>query len=296
MPSPTEEFAEALKQKSAPRLGVERLYRFQPFDAARLALALGMRVLRASNPRYFNDPFDCSPLLSSESLPPEAVDDFMDVVASFLKMSGQPSPSPQQWAETRSRLKVDQNYRAARMIKFSESLFKMVRHFRIICVCGNAFNPLLWSHYADAHRGMCLEFNSTIEPFSRAAAINYVPQYPQIALSKAKLDSLLEISLLTKAKWWEYEQEFRLIATDVQPSPHLKCEQDLIELPPNSLTAIICGHRCPQSSVEEARQLINRFAPHVELYAAVRQPGNYELGSTRLDTKKSIEEQFKKRR
>src|SRR4029077_1056950 len=36
---------------------------------------------------------------------------------------------------------------------------EMSKRFGLICFCEDWYNTLLWSHYADKHRGMCLGFD-----------------------------------------------------------------------------------------------------------------------------------------
>lgn len=74
-------------------------------------------------------------------------------------------------------------------------------------------SPLMWSHYADRHRGVCLEFDGTSgsKPF-------FDVQYSKKRIFKGitiegfsefvSKDNMVEL-LGTKAKGWEYEQEVR---------------------------------------------------------------------------------------
>ena len=93
--------------------------------------------------------------------------------------------------------------------------------FRVGCLCTNYKNSLMWSHYADSHRGFCVEYDfaeadmSTL-PFPVVYS-NIRPQVPWgEALTKspentAKATSNLMIGLLTKDKCWEYENEWRFL-------------------------------------------------------------------------------------
>src|SRR5262245_59683864 len=44
-------------------------------------------------------------------------------------------------------------------IAFSESMRQWSEMFGVICFSQSSANPLLWSHYGDRHRGMCLGFD-----------------------------------------------------------------------------------------------------------------------------------------
>lgn len=104
--------------------------------------------------------------------------------------------------------------------------------FRVGCLCTDYKNRLMWSHYADSHRGFCVEYDfcnadvSTPLPFPVVYS-NIRPQVPWgEALTRspentAKATSNLMIGLLTKDKCWEYENEWRYLVVE-SASPSLK--------------------------------------------------------------------------
>ena len=92
--------------------------------------------------------------------------------------------------------------------KMKKQLF---RQNGIICFSKSWRNPVIWSHYADNHRGIALGFDVPIE---NAIDVNYRrTRAPFPNLSKAPstaLVPLLQRILATKFKHWEYEDEFRV--------------------------------------------------------------------------------------
>lgn len=110
--------------------------------------------------------------------------------------------------------------------------------FRVGCLCTNYKNNLMWSHYADSHRGFCVEYDfyeadaSTPLPFPVVYS-NIRPQIPwEEALTRtpentARATSNLMIGLLTKDECWEYESEWRfLIVSSASPAlkmPKISC-------------------------------------------------------------------------
>jgi len=81
---------------------------------------------------------------------------------------------------------------------------EMSERFGLICFCKQWHNPLLWSHYADKHRGMCLGFDVD----DRALIpVNYVKDRSalKMPLTKESADELL----FTKYLDWKYEEELR---------------------------------------------------------------------------------------
>lgn len=108
---------------------------------------------------------------------------------------------------------------------------KLMGIFRIGCLSANHKSPLMWSHYADSHRGFCVEYDfgspdqSTLSLLPLPVLYSHdrplVPWYvsfsntPENTMAANK-DILL--GLLTKDSSWEYEKEWRLLIAAKQPN------------------------------------------------------------------------------
>ena len=83
----------------------------------------------------------------------------------------------------------------------------MDERFGVLCFCTAWGNPLLWSHYADKHRGMCLGFDlaeNTVSP------VNYVSERVPIQYPFTQdLETISNQLLWTKYIDWRYEEEWR---------------------------------------------------------------------------------------
>lgn len=65
-------------------------------------------------------------------------------------------------------------------------------------------NPVLWSHYADKHRGVCLGFEVPSSNLSKVKYVDY--RFPR---PKMPDEVFMEKLLTTKFKHWQYEREYR---------------------------------------------------------------------------------------
>lgn len=75
----------------------------------------------------------------------------------------------------------------------------------LIRFSGRWRNPLLWSHYADRHRGVCLSFDVPDHFLGRVEyARDRISDFPIID------EALVRRLLLTKFAHWSYESEYRL--------------------------------------------------------------------------------------
>lgn len=93
-----------------------------------------------------------------------------------------------------------------RQLRFALRGYKkeMAKRFGMICFCKHWHNPLLWSHYADKHRGMCLGFDVDDRGLKE---VNYVDKRADLKIppTKETADELL----FTKYRDWHYEEELR---------------------------------------------------------------------------------------
>lgn len=91
----------------------------------------------ASHPEDFNDPFDCnfSWKINSE----EEKLDHIDFCGKKSSMD-----------------ELDESKNA-----LEEKLSKDIQELGITCFTSDPLSPLMWSHYADGHRGLCIEYKRT---------------------------------------------------------------------------------------------------------------------------------------
>jgi len=94
--------------------------------------------------------------------------------------------------------------------KFKQLKDSLSKKLAIICFTKSWRNPLLWSHYADRHRGCALEFDISQSELvqieyrkSRVKIPNNIPLNDFLTQFELKLVS-------TKYSGWKYENEYRL--------------------------------------------------------------------------------------
>jgi hypothetical protein len=86
---------------------------------------------------------------------------------------------------------------------------KLARRIGVLCFSATWREPVLWAHYSDRHRGICLGFEIPGNP-NISRAITYVPNrlpFPDVPTTKDT-----EAMLFTKYDSWKYEQEIRIVA------------------------------------------------------------------------------------
>lgn len=88
------------------------------------------------------------------------------------------------------------------------------KSLRVTCFSENKDSILMWSHYADQHKGICIEYNMVDLPMIRPFLQPVI--YRNAVFNLPILDRLNQYSLiaasLVKCKTWEYEAEWRYTA------------------------------------------------------------------------------------
>ena len=149
--------------------------------------------------------------------------------------------------------------------------------YRVYCLGPDPQNSLVWSHYADSHRGICLEFSLSNEIFCAALKCEYSSAYPIMKLHDNSDDTAL-LSLLAKSDVWSYEKEYRLIAQEeskaLPDSESLKSNGHFLEFPQGALVSVITG--C-QSDHQRIHDLVKSIDPAVGVKQACRVPNRFEI-------------------
>jgi hypothetical protein len=130
----------------------------------------------------------------------------------------------------------------------------VIVHFRntraILCFSRNWDNLLLWSHYGNSHKGICLGFD--IPDGDRD--VIYQPNVLQIRYQEDINFDIADRLLHTKHESWSYEQEVRMFVNLIDPPDSNGL--NWIEFGPRLvLKEVIIGAQCDQresKDVEEA--------------------------------------------
>lgn len=164
-------------------------------------------------PSSFNDPFDCS--LNEASFTCEEKD-FAELYNYMQKKGVFGNVCP---ANNVSELPVDFLKQCLDGLIGSIGEIEDRQLNKIGCTCFSRKNNhiLMWAHYANGHKGMCLEFDATKAPFNGAYQVTYSDELPKINPIKILTNSYIGIlsreavkPLLTKYECWKYEEEWRL--------------------------------------------------------------------------------------
>lgn len=228
------------------------LYKYLRFDDEKYVLGvINNNTIKYSRPDTFNDPYDC--------LYNVAVD-FSDFNKETYEKEYQCSMTEDEWLINKESIYELLKNHHIKQVSNARNLIG------VSCFTSNPLNILMWSHYAENHTGFVVEFKipkGDIHPFGPKTyplPIKYTEEFPTFTLpwninkspSQNLLTEMTEKLILTKAKEWSYENEFRstLMHPDFPPN-------GLSKYDPAILSGVIIGSR---TGDDEKKDLINAVA------------------------------------
>lgn len=187
-----------------------RLYKYQPYNPQTLD-NLTKRKLWFSKPEAFNDPFDGSVGYDLEEISDEQWKSLGKYFAA--KWPG--------GAEEFARVHLtdgrpNEAFRVAALegaATVARDVYKLDKDRGVACFTEKVDDLLMWAHYADGHRGFCLEFDTALGPFEKVQPVTYCDHYPKIDVVAAALGTkAMSLPILTtKSMDWSREKEWRVL-------------------------------------------------------------------------------------
>jgi hypothetical protein len=232
------------------------------------------RELFFAAPTDFNDPFDCDFHILCQGNYAQNV-----IASQVLKTAKRIHPewSDEQAFEAAERAGaaiVDKHHEEA-----SHQLGKsLARDYNdkagIFCLAATATDILMWSHYANHHRGICLEFRTNVKDsiFSKAQPVTYREEYPRLDLRKLVEDKDFREAtpwMLTKSSFWSYECEWRIL--DFENGPGVRT------FLPECLSAVILGCCIPDEERKKVMSWVQNFPTPVRILQAKKSYTNFRL-------------------
>jgi hypothetical protein len=255
------------------------------------ALILERLELRLSLPNEFNDPFEFLPLIDPKALTRDR----------FVRMAMTEDAFEDWWDNPKAvRISGDKNWWRDWYFKnpdkvvdelFPHAAFvadDMRKQFSDItsaawavgCFSKTEKSILMWSHYANQHRGVVIGFNTAVEPFTKSdqlvvLEVNYDPKrvlypYPE---SNEDFERVFHAIAQGKHMDWSYEQEVRVLAV-----PGALREYRFLKLQTSAVESVIFGCKCPESDRKQVLRILDTDAfKHVKRYETRMSDTDYRI-------------------
>ena len=239
------------------------LHRYHKVDQY-LIDSLIYNYLWFSNPLDFNDPYDCELNLNTSNASYEEIYNYLK--EGFDKDN---RGRPYTYLEQRTKYLFSNPVEMEKCE--SNSNKDAVKQRGICCFSESDDSLLMWSHYANKHKGVCLTFNVSKDKdiFTKHPyLVEYPPKYPVFNWPRDRgTFKPLRLLISTKSKEWEYENEVRIVRNsyDVKDKYRGKVEFDK-----NALLAIKFGYKNDESEQITIKAILEKVGgyEHVKFYKA----------------------------
>jgi len=266
-----------------------------------------------ASPKSFNDPFDCQIDYNFSSLTGTEKQDYINDQIQFSKEESQMRGYSFDEKEEREKLEkvfIDTNELLSRQDKYNEHNFNALNdNLGIFSCCQSKKfkngwqNILLWSHYANNHKGFCVGLDKSLFKgyldsikkrkkqkgivYNNGESVNY-DKYPDlkpvtpISKNREVIKNNLICEISYKSNVWEYENELRFIKLQTKiDAGGLSDEDRKISLPPNVIVEVTLGV-CIDDWHKNAIKRICK-SKGIKLYQAVKKPFEFSIGRVSLD-------------
>lgn len=236
------------------------LFKYRGFDANSLSILIN-QAMYFSHPSEFNDPFDGQ----------------LDIFNGLKRL-----------ADVHKEIELADEEELVKQVKTIAETFKEIG---VLSMCEKPDSILMWSHYADKHKGFCLGFsrNGLNDDFGTTQnpadySVQYLKPVPLMEL-KERYDELsreygitpltfleADIHLILtqyKCEDWQYEKEVRFVNQNVSAR----------EFNPKNLKCVIFGIQTPSRIKVTIKNLLEKLAGYknVKVFQAKRIPGEFKV-------------------
>lgn len=265
----------------------KRLYKYRVFNVNTLRL-LDQAEVYYANPNSFNDPLDSNPtvyvdtdlstlekLLYRMLLEKEGKEQAVQKMGNHRYMSTE-------YGDYKTDPETAAYYTRRLASHVDDLLSQELGSHGVLSLARRWDCPLMWSHYADEHRGICIEYDLSDTEFSNLRAVSYnSPRAIKVSdlvawkvnkNSEAK-EKILRTFFFAKAPQWRYEHEWRDLSTSTGPSSA-----------PAQISAVYFGLRCDYTVITTVVRLFANSTSKVKFFAIHPLESSFRLRRQLVDT------------
>lgn len=204
-----------------------RLYLYRPLTGRSIEYAMDLiseGAVFVPSPKNFNDPFDCALPLDFSAI---------DLLNNIDRIAEYGEP-------VKRLLALDHNDRlglisSANWQREIGKLFRDKVHesLGVCCFCGDSTQKelLMWSHYADSHKGLCIVFDAGRAFTANLHKVTYTREIPEpFRWYEYDFSGENFRYFLSKSWPWRYEDEYRLVCPNAPNSKVYFNKESLLEV------------------------------------------------------------------
>lgn len=199
----------------------ETLYKYRDWENPYHKRILTHNEFYFSSPKEFNDPFDSNIRVRYDL---RGENKFLQELIRIIRKN-KPSLSLKKVRKEAENILAIQKEHPQKISEIMKNNFYKIvcNQSGILCLTKNINSIIMWSHYANSHKGFCVGFKTSkiielIDCFRSKYLklydldkVDYKKEYPKIDKFTLSGNEINKIPLTIKSSEWTYEEEYRLI-------------------------------------------------------------------------------------
>ncbi len=256
-----------MRQQDTPRF----LYKFRCLNKDTEAM-LTRGELHFEIPTELNDPIECLPVFCVEC----SEEEFREAIRQQISVT-----YPDYSANQIDKATLAESYPPpqSKLDSFRSRFQEHVERAGVFSASERWGSIVMWSHYADRHRGICLELDiRTLPDDLQFHRVVYSNERPHVNLFTDWQESH-KITVLTKNDEWCYEAEWRMVLHSPPSAPDFPGEADA---PKDFIHGVILGARMKPEDRETVLGWVYQMSPRPKLYEASVDEQTYRINRQEL--------------
>lgn len=263
----------------------QKLYKYRSFNE--YTLQLFTKNIYYSKPIDFNDPLDCKPEIDIGGVEGSSLERLCLTMLTeefdkdrANKLMNEIKHNSSQYGDYRIDPHARTAYNDGMITWIRNILYKEMGAYGVLSLAKKWNCPLMWSHYADNHKGLCFEYDTTKHVFKNIDAVNYcgsrsinVSDLIEWKLNNSDLakQRIINTYFYSKAPDWKYEHEWRDICKTQGNLPA-----------PVVISAVYFGMRCDNTILNMIECLYSQDR-HIKLYKIEADKNSFKLKRRKLN-------------
>jgi hypothetical protein len=268
------------------------LYHYMGTNLDHIKTVLIKNKLYFPSPKKFNDPFDCATTVTFSNAKEDVLQQYYhhlmkgEYKRKGINRTDEEIKKEAEYGIARGKHK-NKEWLNARSYEIKKEVKEFGKKLRIFCLTKKPKDILMWSHYANNHKGIVLQFDrkrmvnengeNRCFPVSYAFSFPSIREYMNYVNSENYLD-FANLFYCQKAKCWGYECEWRIF-TQVKN----KNDKKLIDIPDGLLTGIIFGCKTSNKVKEQIKAWNSSRKNLLTIYQAEPSSNSFEITITSKD-------------
>lgn len=243
------------------------LYKYESLSTQSLQ-NLKNQVIYFGSPLNFNDPYDCALSPSIKNI----TDDDLKKLEVYLQSNSKREKWFKNQYGNNSHTSLREMFLRVGKKLIDDKIRDFLKERGVSCFSERKDSLLMWSHYSNHCKGFCLEFSTSNEMFQKIRKVRYQDKIPEIDIvamfCDEDYDTIINNLYCTKATDWAYEQEWRVIHSEVGTE---------YGYPPSVLTGVYFGPDMEYAATEIIALILAGQNEHVKLWKGSRSKVSFSV-------------------